>query len=215
MDAYVLDAGAKLVGMGDIKQLQPVSAGGPFAALHKHTELPIVELTDVIRQKTEPTKKIVSDVRDKKASDALKTSYVSLPAIGTSKQRSSHAIARDIMRRLLPRYAELWQSTKVAIDDRLSALEMADHIEQLIIAAVEGHQRYNQKTFQSRELRRTVYFGSLCEFSGRGTVTYSGYSDQRVDININNLSLDFAIKLLNIYKKEKEFYERKFSTTAT
>lgn len=119
------------------------------------------------------------------------------------------------MRRLLPRYAELWQSTKAAIDDRLSALEMADHIEQLIIAAVEGHQRYNQKTFQSRELRRTVYFGSLCEFSGRGTVTYSGYSDQRVDINISNLSLDFAIKLLNIYKKEKEFYERKFSTTAT
>lgn len=90
----VSDAGAKLVGMGDIKQLQPVAAGGPFAALQKYTDIAVVNITQALRQKTERTKSMVRNILDKNPVDALST----LSAIGQFHQEadSESAVAHAI-----------------------------------------------------------------------------------------------------------------------
>jgi hypothetical protein len=92
---------------------------------------------------------------------------------------------------------------------------MTDNIEQLLIKSVKGHRRNSGYMKQSRELRRVIDFGDSSVPTGRGTVTYYGYTDEHVEISLNNLTLDFAIKLLNIYKKEIETYGRQESTAPT
>ncbi|MEX2167745.1 MAG: MobF family relaxase [Pirellulales bacterium] len=49
---HVASAGAKLVLVGDRRQLQPIEAGGPFAAVADRTDK--AELNHVVRQKVEP-----------------------------------------------------------------------------------------------------------------------------------------------------------------
>lgn len=128
------------------------------------------------------------------------------PAINADKTRSTDSIARDIIRRLLPPYDDLWQSSQAAMKARRDALDMADHIERLLIVAVPGSHLSHGRNSRAHELRRIVEFGDNSKPTGRGTVTYSGYADQRIDIVLNNLQLDFAIKLLHVLKQETEIY---------
>lgn len=62
-------AGAKLVLVGDEKQLQPIEAGAPFAAIAK--EIGAVRLTEIIRQREDWQRKAVKDVADGEARAAL------------------------------------------------------------------------------------------------------------------------------------------------
>jgi conjugative relaxase-like TrwC/TraI family protein len=62
-------AGAQVLLTGDGQQLQPIGAGGPIHAIQKM--VPAVELTENIRQKTAWGKRVVSDLRQGLAFDAL------------------------------------------------------------------------------------------------------------------------------------------------
>lgn len=62
-------ARAKLVLVGDEKQLQPIQAGGPFAAIIK--DIGAAKLTDIIRQREDWQRKAVKDVADGDAKVAL------------------------------------------------------------------------------------------------------------------------------------------------
>lgn len=62
-------AGAKAILVGDYKQLQSVTAGGGYKGIT--SRIGAVELDEIIRQKEEWSRKVVYDLRDGKAEDAL------------------------------------------------------------------------------------------------------------------------------------------------
>jgi Ti-type conjugative transfer relaxase TraA len=64
-------AGAKLVLIGDARQLQPIDAGGPFAAIDKRLGKN-VELKEIIRQDASWARQAVHDLADGNAEEALK-----------------------------------------------------------------------------------------------------------------------------------------------
>lgn len=65
----VSQASAKIVMVGDARQLQPIDAGGPFAALGR--ELGEAKLTEIRRQKDSWMREVVKDVADGRSSGAL------------------------------------------------------------------------------------------------------------------------------------------------
>ncbi len=68
--AHVEKAGAKLVLIGDTKQIQSVDAGGAFRALQRVTQAG--SLTENRRQKTQEMRDVVAHARDGRAGAALK-----------------------------------------------------------------------------------------------------------------------------------------------
>ncbi len=64
-------AGAKLVLVGDARQLQPIDAGGAFRAITERVGA--VELTDIRRQHDERDRQVVRDFRDGDAGKALES----------------------------------------------------------------------------------------------------------------------------------------------
>jgi conjugative relaxase-like TrwC/TraI family protein len=67
----VKDCGAKLVLIGDAKQLQPIEAGAPFPEVAKR--LGQAELTDIRRQKDAWARELVKDSADGKAAAVIKS----------------------------------------------------------------------------------------------------------------------------------------------
>lgn len=63
-------AGAKLVLVGDARQLQPIDAGGPFASIAKRVGE--VTMTEIIRQEEGWARQAVHDLADGKAGKALR-----------------------------------------------------------------------------------------------------------------------------------------------
>ena len=66
---YVGLQGAKLIALGDTRQLQPIDAGGAFRILT--TNIKHVELKDIFRQKSESDKQVVRDLAEGNATSAL------------------------------------------------------------------------------------------------------------------------------------------------
>lgn len=62
---------AKVVLLGDVKQLQAISAGRAFQELQKYSTVTRSDMTEVIRQKTEHMKTIVAHSTDKRGDEAL------------------------------------------------------------------------------------------------------------------------------------------------
>ena len=66
---YVGLQGAKLIAIGDTRQLQPIDAGGAFRILTSHTKH--VELKDIFRQRSESDRQVVRDLAEGNAESAL------------------------------------------------------------------------------------------------------------------------------------------------
>lgn len=124
------------------------------------------------------------------------------PQITVSQNREAASIARDIERRLIPIYIDLYTQTKAAINKHEESLKWCDNIEGLFTQLLNGQPPYNGRTQQRRETRRRICFGDYRASSGSGELTLSQYDGGRVDISIGNLSPDLAIKLMHFYKSE-------------
>lgn len=70
---YALEAKAKLVLIGDTKQLQAIEAGGAFNAIENYAQIKIHSLDKIIRQKTAVTKSLVKHTLNKDGVQALQT----------------------------------------------------------------------------------------------------------------------------------------------
>lgn len=64
-------AGARIVFIGDTKQLQAISAGNMFAKLQEVGAMKTAEMKDVLRQKEEGYKEIIKDISNKKIDSAF------------------------------------------------------------------------------------------------------------------------------------------------
>lgn len=89
-------AGAKLIAVGDEKQIQAISAGGIFEALQFHAELGTADLKQITRQQDGQDREASKLFYEGKADEALKI-YESKGQIKTHKHRDSLMIqlARD------------------------------------------------------------------------------------------------------------------------
>lgn len=77
-------AGAKLVLMGDEKQLQPIEAGGPFGAISR--EIGTAKLTDIVRQREKWQRQAVKDFAAGEATKAL-TEFAKRGFVTVAKDR--------------------------------------------------------------------------------------------------------------------------------
>lgn len=93
-------AGAKIVFVGDTKQLQAVEAGKMFSKLQERGDLKTVRMSEVQRQKDEAYKDVVKDIADKKIDRAFeKLEKQSRIAEISERQGRLTAITKDYMRR--------------------------------------------------------------------------------------------------------------------
>lgn len=87
-------AGAKLVLVGDGRQLQPIEAGGPFQALQRL--LGATELTQIQRQREEWARQAVHDFAEGRAGDALRAyAERGLLTVGETRQEAKAALVQD------------------------------------------------------------------------------------------------------------------------
>jgi conjugative relaxase-like TrwC/TraI family protein len=64
---------ARIVMLGDNKQLQAISAGGIFRKLSESGAMRTVEMTEIVRQKTQHMKDVVGAIKDRKIDKAFET----------------------------------------------------------------------------------------------------------------------------------------------
>jgi conjugative relaxase-like TrwC/TraI family protein len=69
--AHVKTAGAKLVLVGDVHQLQAIEAGGAFRALQRHTDTDTTALRANVRQRSAEMREVVAQVLRGNAAEAL------------------------------------------------------------------------------------------------------------------------------------------------
>ena len=96
LQAHADKAGAKLIAVGDEKQIQAIAAGGIFEALQFHAELGTADLKQITRQQDGQDREASRLFYEGKADEALKI-YEEKGQIKTHKQRDSLMIqlARD------------------------------------------------------------------------------------------------------------------------
>ena len=101
--------------------------------------------------------------------------------IGVSVERSAKHIAADIQRRLLPHYAESYESAKKRYIERKSQEQKLDHIAQALNRLGKGKiDLYGRGS-------RTIYFD-------RGHADL--WSDETISMSLNNLSAEKAIQII-------------------
>lgn len=119
------ETGARVVLSGDISQLAPVSAGRPFQEMQE--VFPVLELNEVLRQKTDCLKAIRDDVSDKRIDSA----FDKLDSAGRLYEISDRTEAVKLITDIYSRN-ESWQERLVITNTNADRQELNESIRQAL-----------------------------------------------------------------------------------
>lgn len=125
-----------------------------------------------------------------------------IPRITVNPSREAGEIAQDIKQRLLPNYLKLFDQAKESVDQKRSELNWCDNITNLLKRLLDARFPHNDPRRAKYETSRWLYFGKYDNGKGSGEVHFSTYRNGQIDIKIDNLSTDNAIKLISLYSSE-------------
>ena len=125
-----------------------------------------------------------------------------IPRITVSPQRDAKSIAQDIERRLLKNYTELYDQAYAKVKERQKELHWCDNITNLLQKLLNARFPHNDSKRAKHETSRRLYFGKYDNGKGSGEVHFSSYRNGQIDLKIDNLSTDNALKLISLYSSE-------------
>lgn len=125
-----------------------------------------------------------------------------IPRITVKPSREAKDIAQDIKRRLLDNYIDLYDQAREKVNARRKELEWCDNITNLLQKLLKARFPHSDPRRAKYETSRWLYFGKYDNGKGSGEVHFSSYRNGQINIKIDNLSTDNALKLISLYSSE-------------